>query len=235
MSGTPHLLVAPEKVVAVLLADGWHKIVSGSFPVGALGLSHNDDRGELGYCFEEIGTTSLDKSATLAGPLDAVLAVRQVTSRRPLRWQGAAGTAMVSERTRHGVSASVGTAQLTNPDHGAGWPASGVCHGVFHLDRDPRPERAVHRRAHPGLRQFPAHLAPDGRRAQVALRIRRVPRRSAGDIRARSGFAPIFPPVASAMCRHSASRAAYWAPPDRRRRPRDGRPGAGDPVTCTDM
>src|SRR6516225_8466650 len=118
MSGTPHLLVAPEKVVAVLLADGWHKIVSGSFTVGAL---------------------------------------------------------------------SVGTPQLTNPDHGAGWPASGVCHGVFHLDRDPRPERAVHRRARPGLRQFPAHLAPDGRRAQVALRIRRVPRRSAGDIRARSG------------------------------------------------
>ena len=161
MSGTPHLLVAPEKVVAVLLADGWHKIVSGSFPVGALGLSHNDDRGELGYCFEEIRTTSLDESATLAGPLDAVLAVRQVTSRRPLRWQGAAGTAMVSERTRHGVSASVGTAQLTNPDHGAGWPASGVCHGVFHLDRDPRPERAVHRRARPGRRQF---SGPSGRR-----------------------------------------------------------------------
>jgi hypothetical protein len=91
MSGTQHLLVAPEKVDAVLLADGWHKVALGSFTVGALGFSQDDDRGTLGYCFEEIGTTSVDKSAMLAGPLDAVLAVRQVTPRRPLREQGAAG------------------------------------------------------------------------------------------------------------------------------------------------
>jgi len=50
-----------------------------------------DDRGVLGYCFEEIGTTGLHKSVMLTGPLDAVLAVRQVTARRPLRGQGAAG------------------------------------------------------------------------------------------------------------------------------------------------
>jgi hypothetical protein len=91
MNGTPHLPVAPEQVVAVLLADGWHKIVAGSFTVGALGFGPDDDRGVLGYCFEEIGTTSIDKSAMLAGPLDAVLAVRQVTSRRSLRGQGAVG------------------------------------------------------------------------------------------------------------------------------------------------
>ena len=90
MSGTQHLLVAPEKVDAVLLADGWHKVALGSFTVGALGLGQDHDRGVLGYRFEEIGTTSLHKSATLTGPLDAVLAIRQVTARIPLREQGPA-------------------------------------------------------------------------------------------------------------------------------------------------
>ena len=90
MSGTQHLLVAPEKVDAVLLADGWHKVAMGSFTVG--GLSFGDgDRGVLGYRFEEISDASLQASATLAGPLDAVLAVRQVTARSPLRRHGAAG------------------------------------------------------------------------------------------------------------------------------------------------
>lgn len=93
MSGTPHLPVVPEKVDAVLLADGWHQVALGSFTVGALGFGDGDDRGVLGYRFEEIGNASLHKSATLAGPLDAVLAVRQVTSRRPLHGQGAAGQA----------------------------------------------------------------------------------------------------------------------------------------------
>ena len=90
MSGTQYLPVAPEKVDAVLLADGWHKVALGSFTVGALSFG-DGDRGVLGYCFEEIGTTSLHKSATLTGPLDAVLAIRQVTARRPLREQGPAG------------------------------------------------------------------------------------------------------------------------------------------------
>jgi hypothetical protein len=91
MNGTQHLPIAPEKVGAVLLADGWHRVARGSFTVGTLGFSQDDDHGVLGYRFEEIGTTSVDKSVTLAGPLDAVLAVRQVTARRPLRGQGAAG------------------------------------------------------------------------------------------------------------------------------------------------
>lgn len=91
MSGTQHLPAAPETVDAVLLADGWHKVARGSFTVGPLGFSQHDDRGVLGYRFQEIGTTSLNKRATLAGPLDAVLAVRQVTSARPPRGQGTAG------------------------------------------------------------------------------------------------------------------------------------------------
>jgi hypothetical protein len=93
MNGTPHLSVALEKVDAVLLADGWHQAAVGSFTVGALGFGDSDDRGVLGYRFEEISDTSLHRSATLAGPLDAVLAVRQVTSRRPMPQQGVMGPA----------------------------------------------------------------------------------------------------------------------------------------------
>ena len=91
MNGTPLLPVAPEKVDAVLLADGWHKVALGSFTVGALGFGDGVDRGVPGYRFEEISNGSLHHSATLAGPLDALLAVRQVTSRRPLRQQDSIG------------------------------------------------------------------------------------------------------------------------------------------------
>ena len=89
MSAAQRLLVAPEKVDAVLLAEGWHKVALGSFTIGALGFGDRDEGGVLGYRFEEISESSLHRSATLAGPLDAVLAVRQVTSRRPLHQQGA--------------------------------------------------------------------------------------------------------------------------------------------------
>ena len=73
---------------AVLLADGWHTVALGSFTVGALGFGDRDVSGVPGYRFEEINEGSLHRPATLAGPLDAVLAVRQVTSRQPLQQQG---------------------------------------------------------------------------------------------------------------------------------------------------
>jgi hypothetical protein len=91
MSGTQHRPVAPDKVDAVLLADGWHNVALGSFTVGVLSFGNGDDRGVLGYCFEEISNGSLHRSATLAGPLDAVLAVRQIPSRRPLQQQAPPG------------------------------------------------------------------------------------------------------------------------------------------------
>ena len=90
MNGTQHTLVAPEKVDAVLLADGWHKVSLGSFTVGALSFG-DGDHGVLGYRFEEISDASLHRSATLAGPLAAVLAVRQVTSRRHPQQEGVMG------------------------------------------------------------------------------------------------------------------------------------------------
>ena len=70
---------AGARVVAVLLADGWHRIVPGSFWVGPLGYGADAGRPY--------------QPTTLAGPLDSIIAVRQVTSRRPLQQQGAMGQA----------------------------------------------------------------------------------------------------------------------------------------------
>ena len=80
--------IATATIVAVLLADGWHRIVPGSFSVGPLAFddSHNDT-GVLGYRFDEADTASPYGPARLAGPLTALLAVRQASSsgrhRRP--------------------------------------------------------------------------------------------------------------------------------------------------------
>ena len=93
MNGARQLPVTPATVVAVLLADGWHQVASGSFTIGALSFGDADNRGVLGYRFEEIGDADLYRPAILAGPLDAVFAVRQVTSRRSLQHHGAAGEA----------------------------------------------------------------------------------------------------------------------------------------------
>ena len=77
MSG---VTVAPAKVVAVLLADGWHRVLPGSFSVGALGFGAEAGLGALGFRFEEADLGSPYGPATLAGPLGSVLAVRQVGS-----------------------------------------------------------------------------------------------------------------------------------------------------------
>ena len=77
MSGTT---IAPTKVVAVLLADGWHRIVRGSFSVGPLGFGAGGGPGALGFCFEEADAGSPYRPTILAGPLDSIFAVRQAGS-----------------------------------------------------------------------------------------------------------------------------------------------------------
>jgi len=77
--------IAPGKVVAVLLADGWHRIIQGSFSVGALGFGAAADPEVLGFCFEEADDGSPYRPAALAGPLTSILAVRQVGSARQTR------------------------------------------------------------------------------------------------------------------------------------------------------
>jgi hypothetical protein len=68
---------AATQVVAVLLADGWHDVIRGSFSIGPLGLGAHTDLGGLGFRFEEADAGSLHKPTCLAGPLDSVIAVRQ--------------------------------------------------------------------------------------------------------------------------------------------------------------
>jgi hypothetical protein len=91
MNGVHQLRVTPETVVAVLLADGWHQVASGSFTIAALSFGEPDGRGVLGYRFEEISEASPYGPAAMAGPLEALLAVRQITPRGPRHWPHAVG------------------------------------------------------------------------------------------------------------------------------------------------
>ena len=74
--------IAPAQVVAVLLADGWHRVVPGSFSAGTLGFGAAAHPGILGYRFDEADTATPYRPPTLAGPLGSILAVRHVNSAR---------------------------------------------------------------------------------------------------------------------------------------------------------
>ena len=91
MNGVDQLPVTPETVVAVLLADGWHQVASGSFTIGALSFGEPGGRSVIGYRFEEITEASPYGPAVMAGPLEALLAVRQITPRGPRHWPQAVG------------------------------------------------------------------------------------------------------------------------------------------------
>jgi hypothetical protein len=71
--------MAASRVVAVLLADGWHRIVPGSFQVGPLTFEAEAGPGRPGFRFEEADTGGPYQPAALAGPLGSIIAVRQVT------------------------------------------------------------------------------------------------------------------------------------------------------------
>ena len=71
--------VAAGRVVAVLLADGWHRIVPGSFNIGSLSFEAEAGPGTPGFRFEEADAGRPYQPAVLAGPLDSIIAVRQVT------------------------------------------------------------------------------------------------------------------------------------------------------------
>ena len=74
--------VAGDRVVAVLLADGWHRIVPDSFRVGPLSFEAEAGPGAPGFRFEEADAGRPYQPTVLAGPLDSIIAVRQVTPAR---------------------------------------------------------------------------------------------------------------------------------------------------------
>jgi hypothetical protein len=96
MNGTT---IATTNVVAVLLADGWHRVVQGSFSVGALGFGLHADPGTPGFCLEEADHGSPYRPATLAGPLSSILAVRLVTPARLTRELGRPARRWTSTRS----------------------------------------------------------------------------------------------------------------------------------------
>ena len=71
--------IAAGRVVAVLLADGWHRIVPGSFWVGPMSFGAGADPGTSGFRFEEADAGRPYQPTVLAGPLHSIIAVRQVT------------------------------------------------------------------------------------------------------------------------------------------------------------
>jgi hypothetical protein len=70
--------VTAARVVAVLLADGWHRIVPGSFSVGPLGFGAGADLGVPGFRFAEADAGHPYQPTMLVGPLGSIIAVRQV-------------------------------------------------------------------------------------------------------------------------------------------------------------
>ena len=68
---------ATGRVVSVLLADGWHRVVPGSFAVRPLCFG-GGELGRPGFRFEEADAGSPYPPKELAGPLDSIIAIRQV-------------------------------------------------------------------------------------------------------------------------------------------------------------
>jgi hypothetical protein len=71
--------VVGARVVAVLLADGWHTIIPGSFRVGSLSFEAETGPGTPGFRFEEADAGRPYQPTVMAGPLHSIIAVRQVT------------------------------------------------------------------------------------------------------------------------------------------------------------
>jgi len=110
-----HHNVASARVVAVLLADGWHRIVRGSFHVGPMSFGAEAGHGASGFRFEEADAGRPYRPTVLAGPLDSIIAVREVAP--ALRGVGEPGRANAVD---HGQRAGQGTL----PRAPAGWAAA---------------------------------------------------------------------------------------------------------------
>jgi hypothetical protein len=101
--------VVATSVVAVLLADGWHRIVPSSFSVGPLSFGAGADRGVPGFWFEEAEPGSPYQPTVLAGPLDSIIAVREVTrAARRIRDLDRARAAHLGQRADEGAPLRVG-------------------------------------------------------------------------------------------------------------------------------
>jgi hypothetical protein len=102
--------VAVGRVVEVLLADGWHQVVPGSFRVGPLSFEAEAGPGTPGFRFEEADAGRPYQPTVLAGPLQSIIAVRQVTPAvRRLGAPDRARAALNGHRADQGVRLLAGT------------------------------------------------------------------------------------------------------------------------------
>ena len=100
--------VAVSRVISVLLADGWHRIVPGSFSVGPLRFGAGADLGVPGFRFEEADAGSPYQPTMLAGPLNSIIAIRQVTpAMRRIGDPDRARAAQSGQRGAHGTLSPV--------------------------------------------------------------------------------------------------------------------------------
>jgi hypothetical protein len=105
--------VAVGQVSSVLLADGWHRTIPGSFSVGPLCFGAGADLGVPGFCFEEADAGSPYRPTTLSGPLDSIIAIRQVTpAAQSIGDPDRAWAARNGRRAAHGTRLPVRTGRL---------------------------------------------------------------------------------------------------------------------------
>ena len=90
--------IAADRVVSVLLADGWHRIVPGSFSIGPLGFGVGAGLVVPGFRLEEANSGSPYQPTVLSGPLDSIIAVRQILPAEP----GRAAATHNGHRAGHG-------------------------------------------------------------------------------------------------------------------------------------
>jgi peroxiredoxin len=69
---------AGNTVVAVLLTDGWHRVVAGTFSVGPFHLGLGPDLDVPGFRFEDADAGSPYQPTIVSGPLESLIAVRQI-------------------------------------------------------------------------------------------------------------------------------------------------------------
>ena len=74
--------IAADRVVSVMLADGWHRVTPGSLVISPLGFGPGADLGLPGFRFAEADAGSPFQPTILAGALNSIIAVRLVNPSR---------------------------------------------------------------------------------------------------------------------------------------------------------
>jgi len=93
--------IAADTVVAVMLADGWHRVARGSLVISPVGFGPGADLGVPGFRFAEVPGIPFQPTM-LAGPVNSIIAVRLMSpSRARLTSRDRAGPSHVGPPADH--------------------------------------------------------------------------------------------------------------------------------------